>query len=187
MDSLNKAKFNFKKIILIFSCIAALGTGIYLYNNRNSDVIQDYNPQKDRQFILDIFKDNWYWLVASTDFSAEHMLDYRASSKQPQNIGNLTIKTYYHDKQPTGFVAYYTKALYEGWILFLAVDTKYRSQGYARKMLQYAIDDLIKRGSTIIRLITRTNNERGKKLYTGMGFKQVWTDGEFIKFEKPVK
>lgn len=185
-----------KKFLLIASLgllCAAIGTGLWLYNtysiNKKYHNIYTYDADIDKPFILQLFKDNWYWLVSehSLDFSPEYMLDNKASSKKPQHKGNLTIKTYRKDNKPLGFVAYYTKELLEGFILFVAVDEKERGHGYARELLQYAIDDLARRGCITISLITRTVNERGRKLYEGMGFKQIWTDGAFIKYQKKIE
>ncbi|MBA3954060.1 GNAT family N-acetyltransferase [Candidatus Dependentiae bacterium] len=173
-----------KKIIIALSLILAVGAGIQAYSYYNGS-IYTYTPQKDRAFILDLFKNNWYWLVSerSTDFSVEYMLDNKASSKLARK-GDLTLKVYRREGAPVGFVSYFTKELYEGFVLFLAVNEKERSKGYARKLLAYALDDLKKRGCLVIRLITRTNNVRGQKLYTGMGFKKIWEHEGFVKFEK---
>lgn len=173
--------------LVFIGLLCIVGTGTWYYWNKATEEIFVYEPTRDRAFILNLFKQDWYWLVSdySPDYSPEHMLDYKASSKDPKNTGNLTVKTLVKDrKTPVGFVAYYMKELFEGYILFLAVDKNYRSKGYARRLLSSAITDLKKHGAAVIRLITRTDNVRGRKLYTGMGFKDVWTDGAYIKYEK---
>lgn len=184
--------FNFqsnsrKNILIIISAfigfifLAWLSKDLFLSKN-----IRDYNPKDDREFILKLFKNNWYWLVSeySTDFSAQYMLDNKSSSKESKNTGNLTIKMYYEDSKPVGFIAYYMKELFVGYILFIAIDEQSRGKGSARKLLEYAINDLKNRQALSIQLVTRVSNLRGQKLYTGMGFKQIWTDGEFVRFEK---
>lgn len=174
------------KYLAISALMAVAGLGVWYYQSQVSEGICTYEASRDRSFILDLFKKDWYWLVSdySPDYSPEHMLDYKSSSIEPKYTGNLTIKTYCKGNKPVGFVAYYMKELFEGYILFLAVDKEARGHGYARTMLSYAIDDLKKRDATVIRLITRTDNTRGRKLYTGMGFEQIWTDGAYIKYEK---
>lgn len=175
-----------KKIIAAASLIAASAAGFQIYNYYHG-AIYSYTSGKDRAFIIDLFKNNWYWLVSerSTDFSVEYMLDNKASSKSAPR-GDLTLKVYRKEGVPVAFVGYFTKELYEGYVLFLAVDEKARSKGYARTLLAYALDDLKKRGCLVIRLITRTNNIRGQKLYTGMGFKKTWEREGFVRFEKDV-
>jgi len=112
------------------------------------------------------------------------MLDNRASSKRPECKNNLTIKVDYENGEPAGFVAYYPKAFYEGFVLFVAVDQNFRSRGIAKNLLGYAINDLKSKGSTIIRLQTRLINKPARKVYSGMGFEETWNDGEFIGYEK---
>lgn len=182
-----KNKLSKSKIIVLLATILAGISILWLSKDYLFNIpIKDYSPQKDREFILDLFKKNWYWLVSeySLDFSPEYMLDNKASDKEPIHKGNLTIKMAYENNKPVGFIAYYMKELYVGFVLFIAVDETSRGKGFARSLLDYAINDLKNKGASIIRLITRTSNLRGQKLYTGMGFKQVWTDGQFVKFEK---
>ena len=186
---MSAVKSNFLKRFLIgVLLIATIGSSIFVYNNylAKKEGIYTYNASKDREFILKIFKENWDWLVSqySYDFSPEYTFDNLASDRKPENKGNLIVKVYYSDSKRAGFVAYYEKPFYEGFVLFLAVDKNFRSRGFARKLLQHAIDDLKSRGSTVIRLITRVDNKPARKVYEGMGFKQIWTDGEFIRYEK---
>jgi ribosomal protein S18 acetylase RimI-like enzyme len=179
-----------KRILALGLLAAALGVGgWYYYTAQQNQGIYDYSAATDRAFILDLFKKDWYWLISdySPDYSPEHMLDAHAPSKEPEYTGSLIIKTYRVDNKPIGFVSYYPKELFEGYILFLAIGKEYRAKGLARKLMQYAIDDLKKKGMRVIRLITRVDNVRGRKLYTGLGFKQVWTDGAYVKYEKEVK
>lgn len=174
------------KYIVIGALLVAGGVAGWYYKTHVAEGIYSYEPSIDRAFILDLFKKDWYWLISdySPDYSPEYMLDNRASSNEPKYIGNLSIKTYRKEGRPIGFIAYYMKELFEGYILFLAVSKEFRGQGHARKLFSYAVDDLKKRGATVIRLITRTDNVRGRKLYTGMGFNQIWTDGAYVKYEK---
>lgn len=180
----NKASIS-TKLLLATLLFSGLGASLWYYTSHHSQGIYAYEPTVDRAFIIDLFKNDWYWLISdysSKDYSVEHMLDNRASSKE--HSGDLIIKTYRVAGKPVGFMAYYPKELFEGYILFLAVDKKHRSKGYARKMLTYAINDFKKQGIRVVRLITRTDNLPGQKLYKNMGFKQIWTDGAYVKFEK---
>ncbi len=180
-----KRTYLYTKILFAALIAGGLGTALWHYTSSFNEGIYDYAPSTDRAFIIDLFKKDWYWLISdysSKDYSVEHMLDNRASSKE--HVGNLIIKTYRVKGKPVGFVTYFPKELFEGYILFLSVDKSQRSKGYARKMMNYAIDDLKSRGARVIRLITRTDNIPGQKLYKSMGFKEIWTDGAYMKFEK---
>ncbi|OQA35947.1 MAG: TDP-fucosamine acetyltransferase [Candidatus Dependentiae bacterium ADurb.Bin331] len=181
-----------RKSILFFVCslllICSAGTVGYFYYVQRPQILE-FDEQRDTPFILDIFNNDWYWLVSeySTEFSPQYMLHYRASSKAPENIGNLTIKTMYIKNEPVGFVAYYKKNFYEGYILFLALLKKFRSKGYAYQLLSQAIEDLKSRFVTKIRLVTRTINTPAIKLYTRAGFKETSRDDDgFVYFQYTV-
>ena len=180
-----KTGFSKKYLILGLVLAALAGGSFWYYKSRIASGIYDYDAATDRSFVIDLFKKDWYWLISdysAKTYSVENMLDMKSSSEG--HVGDLILKTYRVDGKPVGFVAYYPRELFEGYLLFLAVDKNQRAKGYARKMLHYVIDDFKKRGSTVIRLITRTDNEKGQRLYTSEGFKQIWTDGAYIKFEK---
>jgi len=162
-----------------------LGVTYYSYAQRCNG-IKEYNPAYDRHFILDIFKKDWHWLVSeySTDFSPEYMLDNKASSRDFEHVGNLNIKVYRLNCKPIGFTAYYLKSFYLGFILFLSVEEQYRRSGYAFKLIDYAVTDLFNQGCSAIQLITRVSNVKAQSLYKKAGFKEIWRDHEFVRFEK---
>lgn len=175
-----------KSTLMVLLVTGAAG-GYWYYQTYQSEGIYAYNAATDRDFIIHIFREDWYWLISdfsSKTYSVEHMLDFKTSSYDDK--GNLIIKTYRVKGKPVGFVTYYLKELFEGRILFLAIDKKERSKGYARKLAKYAINDLKKRGANVVRLITRTDNVGAQKLYKSLGFKEVWNDGGYMKFEKEV-
>ncbi len=169
------------KIKLIFLAIILLI--LFTMFNRNNTGIFDYNPKTDREFILNIFAKNWYWLVSenSVDFSAEYMLDNKASSRD--RTQDLNIKVYYEKDQPIGFVAYFMLASHYGRILFIAIEDKYRGKGYSKKLINYAIEDLRKKKASIITLTIRTNKKAARALYTSIGFKETRDDGKFIDYK----
>jgi ribosomal protein S18 acetylase RimI-like enzyme len=174
-----------KKVIIASVSVLLIVAGITSYRYA-AGTIDPYNTAVDKSFILDVFQKNWYWLVSeySTDFSPEYMLDTRSSSRSAHDLGNLTIKVYHQQGAPRGFVAYYVKSAYQGFILFLAVAEQYRSRGYARELMGYALQDLKSRGCIKARLVTRVNNTRGQRVYTGLGFKEVERYSGFITYEK---
>lgn len=188
-----------KKLGLCIGILAALGgVGFWVYKDsfrttqtKKLQGIVDFDYERDRQFILDIFDKNMYWLVdkkSSPDFSAEYMMRYLTTNNSPSTAGYLTIKVLYDDGQPVGFTAYYMKHFYLGQIRFVAVCEECRSRGYGRKLMDYALQDLQSRGAAKVRLVTRTTNIPAQKLYkaSGMHVSQeedgfVWFDKEFDK------
>lgn len=176
----------YKKLFFITGLLSILlGTTYYVFSTQ-TEGIYSYNPTKDRAFILDLFKNNWYWLVSeqSVDFSAEYMLDNQASSHPPKYTNDLTIKVYRVNNKPVGFVAYYKVSFYKATLLFIVVDEKQQTHGYGKKLLDYALNDLKQQGFFVVELITRTNNLKAQSLYKKFGFKEVWRNDGFVRFEK---
>lgn len=172
-------------LITLFTLLAILGTVILYQKIYYENSIQDYKPSRDRQFILDIFKKNWYWLTANDQLSPENVLD-TSSLTYPDGSrkADLTIKVYLENNQPTGFIAYYKKRLYQGVVQFIGVDDKFRGKGYAQKLLGYAVDDLRYRGCINIKILTRMSNYPARAVYTKLGFKELWSNDEYIMYEK---
>lgn len=160
---------NKKSIIFFVLCVAlAIGSGYWYFT---TPMMYDYVEKRDRAFISQMFKDNWYWLIGEgSDFDPEHMLTYRASSKDPRHLGNQTIKVMYVGNNPVGFTAYHKKKFYKGKLHFVLINEKYRSKGYGLKIVQYAVNDLVSRGCTDISLVTRVNNHGAQKVYKRAGF-----------------
>lgn len=174
------------KILFVLLALAGLGAGLgYYYTSYATQGVYEYDPSIDRDFIINLFKNDWYWLISDAsakDYSVERMLDYRASSRE--HTGDLILRVYRVQSKPVGFLAYFPGELFVWYILFCAVDKAHRSKGYARKMMNYALEDVKKRGARVVRLITRADNLPAQKLYKSLGFKQIWTDGAYVKFEK---
>jgi ribosomal-protein-alanine N-acetyltransferase len=182
----------YRLIALVMVCFASL-SGWWLVHKQPSCIttttyIYPYNAQTDRSFVLDLFKNNWYWLVSeySPDFSAEYMLDNKASSKKLEDKGNLFLYIY-RNPHPQGFLAYYIKNILfkkVGFVLFLVVDQQQRQRGIGSCLLQFALEDLKKRGCSHAQLITRVSNHAAQKTYLKHGFYIIWHDAEFVRFQK---
>lgn len=168
--------------ILLLGIICA-GFGHYYYFQNNVLKIVDFNALRDTPFILERFQHDWYWLTADDSFSPQNMLESQSSSKKYPHNKDLFIKMAYKGNKPVGFVIYYQKRFYLGHIRFIDLDPEFRSQGWAAKLLDYAVKDLIKRGVTKITLLTRTNNYPAQKLYTRYGFKETRRDDNFVDYE----
>jgi len=172
----------------IFASIAAailVGIGIFYYASINYGPIYEFDEVRDTQKILQIFDDDWYWLIESEDYSPEFMLKHRAPNKDPMYVGSLHIKVLREKNKLAGFTAYYLKkkGLYQ--VLFLAVNKNYRGKGYGEQLLRYALQDTKRLGAKKVRLVTRSANFPAQRLYKRVGFEQVDVreDGKFIYFE----
>ncbi len=171
-------------VAAIVGATIAVATGfIYYYVYVRCD-IRDYNPRTDRSTLIRLFNENKYWLTTNEEYDIEHMLDTKSPNDyQPEFKGKLAIKVTRVNGNPVGFVAYYKKKFYEGMILFLAVDKKYRGKSYATKLLKYAINALFKDHALVVRLVTRTNNYAAMKVYERAGMKETERANGFVYFE----
>jgi len=174
------------KIIAIIAMLSTVGIGTwYLYQKfQPAEQILDFNDARDTQDILDIFKRDWYWLVASDDYSPEFMLKYRAATQDMRYLGRLQIKVLRSKDGLIGFIAYYMKTPTEGFVLFLDINPPFRGKGYSEKLLSYALDNLKRLGATAVRLVTRTDNFPAQKLYQRTNFTEVSRDNGFVYFVK---
>ncbi|MGB8366855.1 MAG: GNAT family N-acetyltransferase [Candidatus Babeliales bacterium] len=176
---------SWKKKSIVLGIIAAIIFGIFYYISGDGHPIYDFDETRDMQEILQIFDDDWYWLIESEDYSPEFMLTHRAPNKDPMYVGSLHIKVLREKNKLAGFAAYYLKkkGLYQ--LLFLAVNKNFRGKGYGEQLLCYALKDAKKLGANQVRLVTRSTNFPAQRLYKRVGFKQVDVreDGKFIYFE----
>jgi len=176
----------FKKIILAVAGIAALGAGIYyVYTPRGP--IYEYNEARDTQSILDLFRKNWYWLTASEDYSPEFMLKYRTPTRSFSDFGKMHIKVLRVNGKFAGFVAYFMETDTLGDLRFIVLKEGMRGKGYAQKLMRYAINDMIKMGAKHIKLVTRTDNLSGQKLYERTGYKEMSRVDGFVNYMYYVK
>ncbi len=173
-------------IILAIS-LAFSGLGYFYFSSRQHVQIYEFDYQRDTPFVKELFKNDWYWLVAGiadtydsvADNYVNNMLISRSSSSQKKP---LTLKVAYKDNKPVGFLAYFVKKFYLGKILFVDVLPEYRSQGWGATLMKIAMADLIKQGVSQIELVTRTNNDAAQKLYKNLGFIKEGNDDEFVNF-----
>ncbi len=145
--------------------------------------IRPYERQRDKQALLDIFTKNYYWLVENPQFSADFYLEHQAPKMSPEYIGKETIKVLVVANKVVGFIGYYKKKFYEGFIHFLAIDEAYRGKHYGEKLMRHAINDLFYQGADLIRVETRTNNIPAITLYKRLGFEETKQEDGFVFFE----
>ena len=138
--------------------------------------IVDYVPSRDKAAIHKMFKDDWGLLISDeslNSYSVDFMLDNRSPS-QYAKVDKLVLKVLRVDDKTVGFMAYYPKTMFWWHLLFLCVDKDYRQKGYAAKMLQYVMNDMMDRGAVKISIFTRLKNTKARNLYENkFGFKDV--------------
>ena len=174
------------KKLKIFTGIAitALSLGILYYLLAPRGPIYDFDPMHDTQKILEIFKDNRYWLTSSKDYSPEFMLKNRAPNKNPLYVGSLHIKVLRDKNKLAGFTAYYMEKRKLCLLLFVAVSQEFRGKGYGDQLVRYVLKDSAKMGASRVRLVTRTTNFPALKLYNKIGFHEVERhEGGLVYFE----
>lgn len=166
-------------------CLTAIvAGGFWSCAEQPQGPIYQYSASRDRQGIIDLFKQNWYWLTATKDFSTEFMLDNRAPDKNIIYSGHLQMRVLRENNTLVGFVAYYMKTKDLGWLLFLVIDEAYRGQRKAETLATYAIDQMRLQGAKKVRLVTRTDNVSAQRVYRRLGFTQYKLDPTgFVYFE----
>lgn len=183
---INKKNFSRLKVISILVSVL-LGSSVSYYFAQPSSSVKDFDFNRDKNFIEQRFDSDWYWLTAFTREQTDPVKQFElhaVSLQDPASYGKLIIKVLYNKSEPAGFVAYYLKSFYEGVILFLDVDDKFRRQHLGERLLRYAFDDLYSKGVQVIRLVTRVDNLKAQGLYNRIGFKENHRDDKFVYFEK---
>ncbi|HSC24697.1 MAG TPA: GNAT family N-acetyltransferase [Candidatus Babeliales bacterium] len=175
-----------RKIIIVTGSIVAMcsGFGIYKYYVTTAQgPIYDFNSTRDTQAILDIFNQNWYWLLASDESSPAFMIKYRTPDANPMHFGSLHIKVLRENDKLAGFTAYYMENSQLGRLLFLAVAHDFRGKGYGKILAQHAMQELFKMGVHHIALWTRVSNLPAQRIYKELGFKEKFNENGYLYFE----
>lgn len=169
---------------LLLSALILIGLSYWHFRSqRTCDGIAIYSPERDREACLKLFQDNWYWLVPEDlPFSAEKFL--AKGHRSGESSEETQIAVYCVEGKVIGFVAYHKENFYKGRLRFIVLDKKYRGQGYAEKLMEFALIAMKKMGLHLVQLITRTDNESAIKFYHKIGFHEYWRDDKFVRFEK---
>jgi len=169
-----------KSIFLIAICSISL---FFIYNSLDRGPLYDFDPTRDTQDIVQLFNQNYYWLVPFPDYSPQAMLKERSPKiGDPFWRNKQNIKVARKKNKFFGFIAYHIKTPTQGFIHFLVITQDARNKGYGKLLLTYAINDLFAHGAQTIDLVTRTNNFPAQKLYTSVGFTETSRDAEYVYF-----
>jgi ribosomal protein S18 acetylase RimI-like enzyme len=175
-----------KKLVLFFSIALAAcgGTAVYYYHNHApQNGIYDFNPIRDTAPIMDIFNQNWYWLLASSESSPAFMLKHRTYDANPIHFGSLHIKVLRENDKVAGFSAYYMETRLQGRLLFLAVGHDFRGKKYGRTLAVHAMQELFNMGADHVALWTRVSNLPAQKIYRELGFVEKFEENGYLFFE----
>ncbi|MBI2353223.1 GNAT family N-acetyltransferase [Candidatus Dependentiae bacterium] len=173
-----------KKFIIFICFVLVGGAFLYFYRYHSQESIRDMSFQSDFKAIDALFHkgDNWYWLICNANqncYSVDFLLRYKTSSQYEKRF-DLIAKVIELEGKIAGFTAYYPKSKYTWQFLFLLVDQDFRRQGIAKKLLTYAVKDMLSRGAIKIDLVTRVENVKAQSLYKNFGFKVVDSTEEHV-------
>jgi ribosomal protein S18 acetylase RimI-like enzyme len=181
-----------KKIYISILVALVITIGIkYWYSKTTQEetgfIIRDFVYDKEHQKVDDLFHkhDNWYWMISTPStntYSIDFTLKY-ATSSQHAKKHDMIMKVATVEGNIAGFLSYYPESAKVWRLLFLIVDQDFRRQGVAKKLLRYAVDDMVKRGAIRVDIATRNNNFRAQSLYKNFGAKLVDSnDNDFVHF-----
>ncbi len=163
---------------IITAAIFILCSGLIYYfciyqENKTDLQIKSFEYSKDAQAVEKLFHkgDNFYWMVAGNpNYSVDFMLKY-ATSSQYEKKQNMILKVAKLNDKVVGFLGYYPQSAHVWRLLFVLVDQDVRRQGVGKKIVKFALQDMVAKGAFQVRLCTWDNNFRSQGLYTGLGFK----------------
>ncbi len=161
-------------IAIIFVFCSSLMLYVWKYKNSQTGLqIKQFEYATDAQAVDELFHkgDNFYWMVAGNpDYSVDFMLKY-ATSSQYEKKQNMILKVAKLNDKVVGFLGYYPQSAHVWRLLFVLVDQDVRRQGVGKKIVKFALQDMIAKGALQVRLCTWENNFRSQGLYAGLGFK----------------
>ena len=163
------------KIVIFVTGLLMIGFCAYTWCSYDNGVV-DYVASRDKAAIKAMFKDEWEILVHHENlktYNVDFMLDNRSSSQHHKD-NKLVLKVLRDAGKTVGFTAYYPKSPFWWQLLFVVVDKDHRKKGFASKLIQYDLDDMVKRGALKITIWTRLDNKNARSLYEGkFGFKDI--------------
>jgi ribosomal protein S18 acetylase RimI-like enzyme len=187
MGSNMKRNYIFIFLAIIAFIFATTGLWIYWKQTTSGPIISEYQDARDRTNVIEIFRQNWWWLIAGRDFSqkyVEDMLDKKTPNKNSRLIGSLKFRTLRVGDQLAAFSVFYMENKNTGRLLFLVTDENHRKKGYAELLVQETVRVMKNMGAKRIWLLTRASNERAQRLYRKLGFQEFLYDPDgFVYFE----
>lgn len=186
---------NFNKILIYAIPVLAV-FGAQAMEHQGSIVINNYNSEVDIT-VEQILKDNWSSLYQGKDYDREFAKQHLIRAVKPLKENRSketerTIKVLRNNEQICGFITYYffpegaNQGEQRGYIELLAVDEMQRRKGYAKQLMQNAIEKLQQKNPKKIEIFAAKDNEISKALYKKLGFEQVQEGQRMVKLELPM-
>jgi len=150
---------------------------------RNGIAFKDYDVARDYKQAIELFERNRYWLTADPNSPVEYSFSTLSPNRDPRYHGLMTVKVLRSNGDLVGFVAYYMKSPVFGFVLYLAIDERYRGRKLADQLMKHAISDLVSRGAQRIELITRPTNISAQRVYERLGFHELGRDNTYVFYE----
>ncbi len=179
----------FKIAALVFFLTLPLWYKGYVALSRNSSPISVYQDDRDFDQVMEIFKDDAYWLYASPDYSPAFALKTHSPNKDVNYLGAMHINVLRVENKVAGFVTYYMmKDGVTAHILFLGVHREHRRKGYGRQLMTHIMNEIKQLPSAPqrIHILTRVQNTKAQDLYTSLGFQEAYRDNGFVYYFYPV-
>ncbi len=180
---------------LLSSSLQPILPGGCIRNDLSFIEITDFDIETDFEQAKLLLKDNWKELVEDSETFNESLwniyADYFFKDKKSANYRpySLILKTIKNTGGLVGFIGYVlcdstnndrdyvgpymiNPALDRGHIEILVIDSDYRKKGLAKKLLEYAIQDLAHKGAKKINVGVREDNQFALNLYYSFDFVQ---------------
>lgn len=169
-----------KKLSLIFVVGLAAGATWFAFFRQSGPQIMPFEYDRDHQAIRDIFKRDWDWLipagVTEKDYSLDLPLKHRAPQQNPFLAGRMHINVLRDGDAFIGFLAYYLKSSNVAFLNFVDINPEFRGKGFAKKLIQHALEQMKARGIKKVEMVTYPFNDRALNLYRQIGFQEVGRD-----------
>jgi len=174
---------NFKKNILkLSSLILLILISVYFYNfykNNKKIEILKYNVNTDKEDLLKIFDDNFYWLICGIERKDYNFDETFVNQiyKMENEIKDLKFLVAKENNKTYGFITYYFHNDEIGRIHLLSTDKEKRGIGLGEKLIRAGIEDMFKNEKIKrIFIMVRKENTRAKNLYNKVGFYEMKND-----------
>ncbi|MBE4909910.1 GNAT family N-acetyltransferase [Bacillus luteolus] len=132
--------------------------------------------------LKEITKENWFEIIQlqSAEDQRNKIFERDIASNcfslaQASIEGTWNVKAIYDEDLPIGFTMYgYSEELFSYEICRIMIDYRHQGKGFGKTAIQLVIDNMIKQfDCDEILLAFHPGNEKAKKLYESVGFKDT--------------
>lgn len=170
--------------VIVCSLLAIVG---YASTSFAPETIIPYDAARDRADIIALFEYDKSWLTDVPDHPIEYMLDNKTIAPDSPYKKALQFYVAREKGQFAGFITFFKKRSDLGYILFVSVHPDFRRRGYAKRFVQFAIDQFTKMGVKRVALSTRVDNNPAQAVYVSSGFDELERDYRYVYYEYLIK